>query len=299
MQTSIELLKYRSNVYSHNGEDGVLGTILQRLPKANKWAVEFGAWDGKWASNTSHLLETQGWNVLYIECDKKKFAELKANHGHRKEAHLVCEFIDFQGPNTLDEIFKRTPGFPVDPDLVSMDIDGCEYHLWQSLNEYKPKVIITEYNATIPLDHEYIQPKDFSVHHSSSIKAFIELAKKKGYTLISILDYNGIFVRNDVLPYLGFSPATPEELIQPFVEKYQTRLWQSQDGRIHIIGCDRLLWHNVAINPDKIQVLPKFLQINPAGTGVLLKILRLIYYKVPFVPQLFNFIISGKFGVPK
>jgi hypothetical protein len=299
VKSSLELLNYKRDTYSHNGEDGVLEFLLQRLPNKNHWAVEFGAWDGKLASNTCQLLDSGQWNVLFIECDQKKYATLQHNHGQNPKAHLLCKFIAFAGHDSLDELFQHTSGFPQDPDLVSMDIDGCEYHLWESLHRHQPKIIITEFNPSIPLDHAYVQAKDFAVNHSSSLKAFVELAQRKGYRLVSVLDYNAIFVREELIAQMQLVPASMEELFAPFKRRYQTQIWQSMDGRLHLLGCDRLIWHNVTINPNKIQVLPRFLQINPAGTGWLRKILRFVYHKTPFVPQLFNFVVSGRFHVPQ
>ncbi|MGE4131815.1 MAG: hypothetical protein AB7F86_09250 [Bdellovibrionales bacterium] len=293
------LLEFRKNVHSHNGEDGVLSHLIGKLPNSNRWAVEFGAWDGIWASNTCHLLESHNWNVVFIEADKGKFEDLKKNHGDRKTAHLINEFIDFSGDNSLDSLLTGVHGFPADPDIVSMDIDGCEYHLWESLNSVKPKIVLVEFNPTIPLHLKYVQPKDFSINHSSSLTAFCDLAKQKGYALVSVLDYNAIFVRRDLISAMGLEESSPADLFAPFFDKYQTQIWQSMDGRIHLVGCERLLWHNVAISERKLQVLPFFMRFNPAGTGWLRDTLRFFYYKVPLVARLWNFLVSGRFSVPK
>lgn len=294
-----DLLPFRRNVYSHNGEDGVLENLLSRLPQKNRWVVEFGAWDGKYASNACHLLESQQFNTVFIECDREKFKVLQQNHGRNPKAHLIERFIAFEGKDSLDGILRAVPNFPEDPDVISMDIDGCEYHLWESLNKVKPKIILTEYNPSIPLDLEYVQPKDFSVNHSSSLRSFVNLGRRKGYTLVSVLDYNLFFVRDELIQPMQLKPAPAEILFAPFKSRYQTQIWQSMDGRLHLVGCDRLIWHNVTINPEKIQVLPKFLRINPAAPGPLRKILRFAYHHLPFVPQLFNLWISGQFKVPK
>lgn len=299
MQNTKELLSHRRNVYSHNGEDGVLEFLISQLPASNRWAVEFGAWDGRWASNTCNLLESKNWQVVFIECDSKKFSDLTRNHGAKPGAHLVHKFIGFEGADSLDGILGSIQGCPEDPDIISMDIDGCEYHLWESMQRFRPKIIVVEYNASIPLDYEYIQPKDFSVSHSSSLRAFVNLGRRKGYTLISVLDYNLIFMEDTVLSATSLKPATPEELFAPFFDKFQTRLWQSQDGVLHLIGNNRMLWHGVTIDERKIQVLPRVLRFNPAGSGLLRATLRFIYYKIPLVPQIYNFVISGNFSVPQ
>lgn len=69
------LIKYRKNYYSQNGEDGVIEEILKRMGIKQGWFVEFGAWDGKYLSNTYALVE-KGWKGVEIEGDKTKFEKL-------------------------------------------------------------------------------------------------------------------------------------------------------------------------------------------------------------------------------
>ena len=55
----MKLIDYKNNIYSENGEDGILEKIFSLLSPVlddNKWCVEFGAWDGKYASNTFRLI---------------------------------------------------------------------------------------------------------------------------------------------------------------------------------------------------------------------------------------------------
>ena len=74
--------KFYKNYYSHNGEDGIIEEILNRLHfnnLDNLWCCEFGAWDGKYASNTFALVE-KGWNAIYIEGNPVSFLDLKKIH---------------------------------------------------------------------------------------------------------------------------------------------------------------------------------------------------------------------------
>ena len=71
-----------------------------------------------------------------------------------------CVYI-FEGPQSLDNIFARTQ-LPKEFDLFSLDIDGNEYHLWDSLNTYRPRVMLVEFNPSIPNDVAFIQPHDMS-----------------------------------------------------------------------------------------------------------------------------------------
>ena len=73
-----DLLNYRLNIYSQNGEDGIISEILKRLNLDQKelWYVEFGAWDGIHLSNTFALVQRNNWNAVYIEGDKNKYNDL-------------------------------------------------------------------------------------------------------------------------------------------------------------------------------------------------------------------------------
>ena len=73
--------KYKRNIYSQNGEDGIILEILKRLKlnSKNKWCCEFGAWDGIHGSNTFNLVKNLNYNAVYIEGEKKKYKELNLN----------------------------------------------------------------------------------------------------------------------------------------------------------------------------------------------------------------------------
>src|SRR5260370_39426352 len=80
----MRLLDYAANVYSQNGEDGILSKILELLPAKDEWCVEFGAWDGRYLSNTCNLIEKSGYSAVLIEPDRKKFADLLKHHGNNR-----------------------------------------------------------------------------------------------------------------------------------------------------------------------------------------------------------------------
>ena len=70
--------KFKKNIYSQGGEDGVLQELLKRLDlEKNGWCCEFGAWDGKVGSNTFNLVKNYNFKAIYIESDKEKFKDLK------------------------------------------------------------------------------------------------------------------------------------------------------------------------------------------------------------------------------
>src|SRR5690242_6376825 len=74
-QRSLQL--FRRNVYSQNGEDGVLDEIFRRLSMDSGWFCEFGAWDGRYGSNSYNLLRN-GWRGVMIEGDPRRYRRLDA-----------------------------------------------------------------------------------------------------------------------------------------------------------------------------------------------------------------------------
>ena len=87
--------KFKKNIYSENGEDGILQEILKRLDLENSgWCCEFGAWDGKVGSNTFNLVKNYNFKAVYIESDKKKFNDLKKTEGKYPNIFAINKSID-------------------------------------------------------------------------------------------------------------------------------------------------------------------------------------------------------------
>ena len=113
--------KYKHNVYSQNGEDGIIQELLLRLKdkiNPDPWCVEFGAWDGIHCSNTFNLVKS-GWNAFYIEGNKERFKNLEKNCSEFKKLICECKYVekDFTSINSLDNILKGK-GIPKDFELI-------------------------------------------------------------------------------------------------------------------------------------------------------------------------------------
>ena len=143
------LLDYKENVFSQAGEDGVISRVLSLIPDKNNWCVEFGAWDGKYLSNTCNLIVNHGFSAVLIEADKKKFQKLQENFKGQVKVYAVNRYVGFGEKDNLDEILSDKP-CPQDFDFLSIDIDGNDYYAWQAVSRYQPKVVIIEFNPTIP-----------------------------------------------------------------------------------------------------------------------------------------------------
>lgn len=258
------LAEHRTNVYSQNGEDGVIAKILECLLPQERtgWCVEFGAWDGARWSNTRNLIEHAGFSAVLIEGDPRRFEALKARYAGNARVVPRCAFVGFGDRNNLDEVLKDTPA-PKDFDLLSVDIDGNDYHVWERTSAYVPKVVCIEFNPTVPPQVDFVQRADPSLNQGSSLRALVRLGKSKGYELAAATSVNAFFVRAEYFERLGI-PDNAIETLQ--VDTTQiTYLFSGMDGTVFLRGSCRQPWHGV---PLRAKQLPFFLRGFPGTFGL-------------------------------
>ena len=206
-----ELAAYRRNTYSQNGEDGVIEEIFRRLKVSQGWFCEFGAWDGRYGSNCYKLLR-KGWNGVMIEGDHERYGRLM-ELGRRFPKLVTIEAYvshDWTSEKCLDALLATTP-IPKDFELLSIDIDGFDYQVWEAFVHFRPRLVIIEINSRIP-------PGAHAIHGSSqsgsSFSAMLGLGISKGYTLVAHTG-NMFFVRSDLVEQLLLPSEdirTPESL---------------------------------------------------------------------------------------
>ena len=118
-----------------------------------------------------------------------EFEHLKLLFDRHQQSMVTAENIEslFAANQVLEEI-----------DLLSIDIDGNDYWVWQAIERYRPRVVVVEYNAIWPPDATWVQaydatrPWDGTTHHGASIGALTVLAEKKGYRLVCDVDFAGV-----------------------------------------------------------------------------------------------------------
>ena len=202
--------QYAKNVYSQNGEDGILEEILKLLGiqnSADSWCVEFGAWDGKHLSNTFNLV-TQGWSSVMIEGDSGRFQSLIQTSEEFDNMHIIEAYVSQYNTenNSLDKLLSTTP-IPNNFELLSIDVDSYDSDIWDTLQNYSAKVVVIEINGSVP-PGIYWRHKDTpidSVSIGTTFSEMLNIAKQKNYTLVC-QPGNCIFVRNDLLPLLNMPP---------------------------------------------------------------------------------------------
>ena len=196
--------KYRKNIFSQNGEDGVILEILKRL-KSNdnlKWCCEFGAWDGKHGSNTFNLVKSHNYHAVYIEGDKKKYKDLILTQNKYQNIVAINKYVSHKKNhiNLLDKILKKTK-ISKNFDILSIDIDSYDLAVWKSLKSYRPKIVIIEINSGIA-------PGIVQTHSpyniGNSFSSTVNFANKINYQLVCHTG-NCIFVDKKYLKKLRIS----------------------------------------------------------------------------------------------
>jgi hypothetical protein len=259
---SNRLLEFQRNQTSECGEDGILAHIFEKIGDGNRFCVDVGANDGVAFSNTRSLL-TRGWGGVLVEKDPLAFSALKAlYHGVRK-VKTVQEEVTSLGKASLDAILSRTGG-PYDPDLLCIDIEGNDYHVWASTRR-RPRVVVVDFNPTVPNDVLFVQQDDIEVHEGASLRALIELGNALGYELAAVTTWNAVFVRQDAFAVLG---VTQNDIDRMYYPVFETRAFWSINSYLTIVGCDRLVRHNYPIDREYIQPLPPNLRNLPYKDGL-------------------------------
>ncbi len=178
---------YERRYHSQNGEDGIIWIIFERIRTTNKFAVEFGI--EKNEGNTIWL-KKKGWNCLWMDAG-----------GDGKA--IKREFITAENVQGL----FRGYGVPREFDLLSIDIDLNDYWVWKAITYYHPRVVVIEYNSTIPptesktVSYDPAASWDHTNYMGASLLALKKLGEEKGYTLLAgdSMGVNAFFVRDDLI----------------------------------------------------------------------------------------------------
>jgi hypothetical protein len=220
--------KFKKNVYSQNGEDGILSKLIQELNLNinDMWLVDVGAYDGISYSNFRKLIE-QGANAVMIEpclvgglCEEKylklqhlpkQYPKVKTlnhftiiNDTERSESgysgckHIHTELCKIQNFNpskkTLNQSLQEVHDCPKNYDILNIDIDSYDHEVWNE-HTYNPKIVIIEISSNL-------QPNSLDKTNGISFSSSLQYANQKGYSCVCHTG-NMIYVRNDLLKQLS------------------------------------------------------------------------------------------------
>ncbi|MFK7694087.1 hypothetical protein [Paenibacillus sp. HJGM_3] len=213
-----EMHSYERSYHSQNGEDGILQELFTRIGETNRYFVEFGVENGL-QCNTYFLAAHRGWSGLMMEGSPLLFPQLQVHLAPYPQVKTAHHFITRENIVSLFGLY----GVPPEPDLLSIDIDGNDYWVWQALSGYRPRVVVIEYNAAYPPPRRMVvrYNPDFqwngTTYYGASLSSLAELGKQLGYALIGTdsRGVNAFFVRRDVLPSSGFPELTAGQAYNP------------------------------------------------------------------------------------
>tara|TARA_Y100000310_G_scaffold33390_1_gene31581 strand:- start:1136 stop:1867 length:732 start_codon:yes stop_codon:yes gene_type:complete len=191
---ALEPVHHFERTYSQYQEDLILNEIFESKGTTNKFMVDIGAGNGIWISNSLFFRE-RGWKCLMIDGEPGEIGE---QIGVQK--HWVTR-------ENINNIFKDN-NVPTEPDLLSLDMDGNDYHLLKEIfKEFKPRVVIAEINIFFENRDAYMEYNENYNHHKERIKGYgqsvaaaYRLGKENGYRTVSLVENtNIILVREDVI----------------------------------------------------------------------------------------------------
>ncbi|MEE9372686.1 MAG: FkbM family methyltransferase [Saprospiraceae bacterium] len=215
------LSSYGYKFYSQNQEDGLIHEIFKRIGTTSKFFIEFGVGDG--LENNTLALLFEGWHGLWIEGNKESFDKIIS--GFKKvidadalrviNAHINIQNIDSIISSNMEEN---------EIDLISIDIDGNDYHIFMAILSINPRVIVMEYNSKFPPHISFCTTYnaghrwDGSDNYGSSLKFLEQHLTEKHYSLVGcdISGSNAFFVRDDLLKDKFMKPYTSEMHYESF-----------------------------------------------------------------------------------
>jgi hypothetical protein len=205
--------------YSQNDEDGILQEIFRRIGVRHKSFVEFGCGYGL-ENNTAYLL-SQGWRGLWMDGDQVNAERIATGFGYLIEHGLLKFKQAFITRENIDALIAEAALGP-EIDLLSIDLDGNDYGVWEAISAVDARVVMIEYNAKFRPPHDWTLTYD--ANHvwagndqmGSSLAALARLGAAKGYQLVgcNLIGLNAFFVRSDLTGDRFAMPATAEHLYQ-------------------------------------------------------------------------------------
>jgi hypothetical protein len=253
---NIQEVEFR--VSSQWGQDGIIDWLVERaeIPSAAQTFIEFGVEDYR-QSNTRFLLQNRNWRGLIMDGDPAIGKAIKSDGlAWRYDLTARPAFITRENINEL----ISGAGFGGEIGLLSIDIDGNDYWVWEALHVVRPILCICEYNAVFGDIHPISTPYDqyFSrtkahpsnLYFGASIAALRSLAAKKGYRFVGTnsAGNDAFFVREDYASL--FVEGSLEQ-----IRSLPSRLRESRDGQgvnSYIGGLERLR-HISALNAVNVE----------------------------------------------
>jgi hypothetical protein len=235
--------EHEFKVASQFGDDGLIRFLVNTVrPEVEKF-IEFGVQDYSEA-NTRYLLESSNWIGLVIDADTAAMENLRREAIYwRHTLTAVGAFITRENINTL---FTEN-GFSGSIGLLSIDIDGNDYWVWEAITAVAPAIIVAEYNSLFGCERAVCVPYNerfhrFDAHHSgqywgASLAALDHLARSRGYRLVGCNSggNNAYFIKS------GAAPALPTVAVRDAFVPARWRDSRDAAGKLSFLSPSEVL----------------------------------------------------------
>lgn len=215
------LADFEFKVFSQFGEDGILDWLVEKLSPMPEVFIEFGV-ENYEESNTRFLLLNRNWRGLVMDGSQSN-VEFIQNSTLYWQRDLTAKTAFITREN-IEEIIEQS-GFAGEIGILSIDLDGNDYWVWEAISNVNPHIVVCEFSTVFgdvyPITIPYM--KNFTrmaLHHSgqyfgASIPALLHLAEQKGYTCVGTAStgVNAFFVRNDLAAKIR--NILPEAVLYP------------------------------------------------------------------------------------
>ncbi|MDP2834023.1 MAG: hypothetical protein Q8Q28_12185 [Pseudomonadota bacterium] len=180
--------------FSQNSEDGILLYLFSLIGTANKTCVEICAGDGI-ECNSTNLILNHGWTGLLVDGNEQLVKKGRAFYArHRDTFSFPPKFAHaWVERETINDLIRQH-GIEGEIDLLSLDMDGVDYWIWEAIEVIQPRVVVAETqciwgaerSVSVPYRRDFHSPliQGFGVYSGASLPAFVRLAKRKGYRLV-------------------------------------------------------------------------------------------------------------------
>ena len=216
------LIKHSYKIFSQNEEDGIIREIFNRIGTTNKTFVEFGCGDG--LENNTLALLLEDWKGLWLEGSSRSVNNIKDHFSSvidNGQLNVVEAFVTRENINNLINAGLDTKDEEID--LLVVDIDGNDAHIFSEINVINPRVVVIEYNARFhppvlfSVDYNPNHAWQGDAYMGASLSFLEEVCGKKGYKLVGcdLSGTNAFFVREDLTQDLFLEPFTADKHYEP------------------------------------------------------------------------------------
>jgi hypothetical protein len=214
----LDLHQAEFKVFSQFGDDGIIQYLVHRLQPLPDTFVEFGVENYR-ESNTRFLLLNNNWRGLVLDGNENSINYIQQDEIYWR--HTLTARRAFITRDNINELLHEAD-FAGEIGLLSIDIDGNDYWVWEKIAIVDPVIVIVEYNCIFGADLAVAVPYEpqfarHQAHYSgqfwgASLHALKLLADRKSYSLVGCnsAGNNAYFVRNDRvadLPVLSVQEA--------------------------------------------------------------------------------------------